>query len=295
MSKRRRRRGLLWSTPGLANFVASAIFCLIFPAQIHAQSQAGPASARLPKFEVASIRPNSPSDLRIGFWFTPDGISVTGAPLQMILGVAFHEGGDHIFGEPGWVKSARYDIQAKVAEADVPMWRKLTMDQQRPALQSLLMERFNLRFHRESRELPIYTLMVAKGGSRLKESKAVNSNGEPAKEFLMWTSPDHLEGRNASVEDLLLEVAPMVGDRTIVNKTGLTGSYDFALQLNRADASQTAKTPSGLPGPGIAPDPDAGDTELFAALREQLGLNLTLKKLPVDVIVIDNIERPSAN
>jgi uncharacterized protein (TIGR03435 family) len=169
------------------------------------------------------------------------------------------------------------------------------MDQQRPALQSLLVERFNLRFHRESRELPIYTLMVAKGGSRIKESNGANSTGEPAKEFLMWTSPDRLEGRNAPIEDLVLELAPMVGDRTIVNKTGLTGSYDFILQLNRADASQTAKTPSGLPGPGTAPDPDAGDTELFAALREQLGLNLTLKKLPVDVIVIDNIERPSAN
>jgi uncharacterized protein (TIGR03435 family) len=271
--------------------------CAIHSAQTSAQPHSEDTAARTPAFEVAAIRPNSPADLRIGFWFTPDGISVTGAPLQMILGEAFHAGDDHVLGAPGWIKSARFDIQAKVSEADVPRWRKLSMDQQRPALRSLLVERFNLRFHHESRELPVYTLAIAKSGPRLKASLSTtaSTSSEPQKKFLMWTDPNHLEARHASMEDLIRELGWMVGNRTILDKTGLTGSYDFQLRLNRDPAAQQTRPESNLPGSGASPDPDAGDTALLTALREQLGLNLQLRNLPSDVIVIDHIDKPTAN
>ena len=276
------------------------VLCAAALAAIAGQICAQPHSeeiARVPAFEVAAIRPNSPADMRIGFWFTPDGISVTGAPLQMILGEAFHASDDHVFGAPAWVKSARYDIQAKVGEADVPKWRRLSMDQQRPALRSLLVERFSLRFHHETRPLPVYTLAIAKGGPHLKgsPSASASSGPEPPKKFLMWTDPNHLEARHASMEDLIRELGWMVGNRTILDKTGLSGSYDFQLHLNRDQAAQPPRTDSGLPGSGASPDPDAGDTALFTALREQLGLNLELRNLPSDVIVIDHIDRPTAN
>ena len=266
-------------------------------AQICAQPHPDETTANLPAFEVAAIRPNSPADLRIGLWFTPDGISITGAPLQMILGLAFHAGDDHVFGAPGWIKSARYDIQAKVNEADVPRWRKLTMDQQRPALRSLLVERFNLRFHHETKALPVYTLAIAKSGPKLKASMSTpaGASSEAPKKFLMWTDPNHLEARHASMEDLIRELGWMVGNRTIIDKTGLSGSYDFQLQLNRDQTAQSTRPDSGLPGAGQSPDPDAGDTALFTALRQQLGLNLELRNLPADVIVIDHIDKPTAN
>jgi uncharacterized protein (TIGR03435 family) len=111
----------------------------------------------------------------------------------------------------------------------------------------------------------------------------------------MWTDPNHLEARHASMEDLIRELGWMVGNRTILDKTGLSGSYDFQLHLNRDQAAQPPRTDSGLPGSGASPDPDAGDTALFTALREQLGLNLELRNLPSDVIVIDHIDRPTAN
>ncbi|MGA2651747.1 MAG: TIGR03435 family protein [Terracidiphilus sp.] len=282
---------------GWAAIAITAALCVLHATQICAQPHSE-ETARFPAFEIAAIRPNSPADLRIGFWFTPDGISVTGAPLQMILGEAFHSGDDHIFGVPGWARSARYDIQAKVSEADVPKWRKLSMDQQTPALRSLLVDRFSLRFHHETRELPVYTLAIAKGGPKLNASVSARSSApaEPPKEFLMWTSPDHLEARHVSMEDLIRELGWMVGNRTILDKTGLSGSYDFQLHLNRDQAAQPSTRPeSGLPGSGSSPDPDAGDTALFTALREQLGLNLELRNLPSDVIVIDHIDKPTAN
>jgi uncharacterized protein (TIGR03435 family) len=274
---------------------AAALAAIATP--ICPQPHSGEAAASVPAFEVAAIRPNSPADLRIGLWFTPDGISITGAPLQMILGLAFHAGNDHVFGVPGWAMSARYDIQAKVNEVDVPKWRKLSMDQQRPALRSLLVERFNLNFHHETRELPVYTLVIAKSGPRLKASMSATAgaSSEPPKKFLMWTDPNHLEARHASMEDLIRELGWMVGNRTIIDKTGLSGSYDFQLQLNRDQTAQSTRPESGLPGSGQSPDPDAGDTALFTALRQQLGLNLELRNLPADVIVIDHIDKPSAN
>lgn len=270
-------------------FAALPAFNLMYASEILAQSSSTHKTAAVPAFEVAAIRPNSPTDLRIGFWFTPTGISVTGAPLQMIVGEAFHVGGDHIFGLPAWVKSARYDIQAKVSESELPRWRRLTIDQQCPALLSLLVDRFNLRFHHETRRIPVYVITVAKGGSKLKESSA-------SREFLMWSGTDQLVGRRSTIDDLILELRPLVGDRTIVNKTGLAGVYDFTMQLTRDDTSQTASSPeANLPGASSTQDPDAGNTALFAALREQLGLKLELQNLPSDVIVIDHIEGPSAN
>lgn len=118
----------------------------------HASLQAEQDVRRLPQFEVAAIRPNRSNDLVRSFWFTPDGVSIKWFPLRDILHILFlglHEyGDDQVNGEVGWVKTERYDFQAKVGEKEVSRSKKLGVDQQGLALQAPISQRFNLRFHR---------------------------------------------------------------------------------------------------------------------------------------------------
>jgi uncharacterized protein (TIGR03435 family) len=246
----------------------------------HLSLQADQNVLQIPKLEVAAIRPNHSNDLVRSFWFTPDGVSIKGFPLHAILHVAFlglHEYGDHrIIGEPTWVKSERYDIQAKVNESEVARWKKLSTDQQRLALQALIAGRFNLRYHRESRISSIYVLSIAKNGRRIKQAKlAAEDHGahmfyslEPGNmqshSTYMWQFVDELENQlNCIVRD----------------ETGLAGTYDYTLAWTPDDQAHAESS-----GPS-----------LFTALKEQLGLKLEMQKKPVDVVIIDHIERPSPN
>src|SRR5579864_5896568 len=139
--------------------LATATICPV--AQLCAQgNSASPASAPssdvpadLPKYDVATIKPTSASDGGMRFLFTPDGITVSGVPVQMLLREAFHIENDHIIGAPGWVRTTRFDVEAKVSPEDAPKLDKLTFEERRSMLVPLLVERFNLKYHHESREL----------------------------------------------------------------------------------------------------------------------------------------------
>jgi uncharacterized protein (TIGR03435 family) len=254
------------------------------------------AAAPLPVFDVVSVKPNKTGEGGTMFMFIPDGIRITGTPIQMLLREAFGVEDDRIFGAPGWVKSNRYDIEAKVEAADAPKLKLLKSDQLGQMLQPLLVDRFNLKFHHETRELPLYALVVAKGGLKMKasEPQATGPDAPRARRMLMFTGRGHLESQSSSV-DMLLHILAQQTGRTIIDKTGLTGNYDYVLQWTPDDAPLTnAGNPEGGLPKNDASTPDSGPS-IFTALEEQLGLKLESQKGPVDVIVIDHVEEPSEN
>jgi len=290
-------RKLLLGAASLAVIAIPTTIGLFHVAQIPVLAQAQDAPSGLPRYEVATIKPNKSGDGRVMLMFKPDGVSMTGTPMQMMLRAAFGVEDDRIIGAPGWVKTDRFDIEAKVAPEDAPKLDKLKRDQRMLMLQPFLVDRFGLKFHHETRELPVYALVIAKGGLKMNESKpdAAAGDGSPARHSTMFNDRGSIEAHGSSTENLTHVLSPLVG-RTILDKTGLIGSYDYTLKWTPDDNSPLPPDgPQGGPPPGGDPLPDANGPSLFTAIQEQLGLKLEPQKGPVDVIVIDHIEQPSAN
>jgi uncharacterized protein (TIGR03435 family) len=259
-----------------------------------APEKAADASAAIPTFEVASIKPNKAGNGMMRIMFTPDGVSYTGISVLTLLKQTFDVEDDRLLGAPGWAASDRFDIEAKVDAADAPRLKDLKFEQRRAMLLPLLTDRFNLKFHHETRELPLYALVIAKGGSKLKEVKPEDP-AHPQPRGWMSISRGKLDGREVTIEPLLHLLAQQLG-RTVQDKTGLTGNYTYVLQWTPDDAPPPmAKGGNGSPPGGDATPTDSTGPSLFTALQEQLGLKLESTKGPVDVVVIDHIEAPSAN
>jgi uncharacterized protein (TIGR03435 family) len=239
---------------------------------------------------------------------------MNGVQVQILLREAFRTEDDRIIDAPGWVKTNRYDIQAKVAPDDAPKLEKLKIDERRSMLLPLLVERFHLKYHHETRELPGYALVVAKGGPKMKLNEGADpgpipkpadsgtnpkpddpASGPPtARRMMRFMGLGHLESEGTNTE-MLARVLSLQTSRTVVDKTGLTGNYDFTLQWTPDDA--TPPMPGGADGgpPHSESGTDAVGPSLFTALQEQLGLKLEPTKGAVDVIVIDHIDAPSEN
>jgi uncharacterized protein (TIGR03435 family) len=229
-----------------------------------------------------------------------------GTPVQMLLRMAFSTEDDRIIAAPAWVKSNRYDIEAKVAPEDAPKLDKLKAEDRRAMLLPLLVERFNLKYHHETREMPMYTLVVARGGPKLTESKVEPAPGPDDPPGMagapkgpmnvrgkMMMMPGRIESQGSTLDMLAHSLSPQLG-HTVVDKTGLSGKYDYTLQWTPDDAGPMP----GGPGGGPAHEDNAvqaGSPSLFTAVEEQLGLKIESTKGPVDVIVIDHLDLPSAN
>jgi len=293
-------RKLLLGAVGLAAVAMPIVLGLAHTAQLLAQSHAEDAAASLPKFEVATVKPTKEDEGRMMFRFLPDGVQIAGMPAQQLLRTAFGVQEDRLLGVPSWAKSDRYDIDAKVDASDAPKLEGLTPEQRQAMMLPLLTDRFNLKYHHETRELPVYVLTIAKGGSKLKESKPEDTpaNGGPPRR-MMWMGNGTFEAKGGTIQGLMQALSQLLG-RTIIDKTGLSGNYDFSLKWT-PDMGGGPMTPmmrepvGGPPGSESAPPPDAGGPSLFTALQEQLGLKLESQKGPVDVIAIDHIEQPSPN
>jgi uncharacterized protein (TIGR03435 family) len=186
---------------------------------------------------------------------------------------------NRVVGGPGWLNSEPYEIEGKIEGAQFAAMQTMTPEQQRRQVdlmeEALLADRFKLKAHFETREMPGYALVVAKGGPKLAAAK----DGEVGRLSM--------RGETMTAEAVTLDQwiqSPFLSGRAIVDQTGLKGRYDFALtwseRLSAADAG---------------PDDGADAPSLFTAIQEQLGLKLVPTKTPVEVIVIDHIERPSEN
>jgi uncharacterized protein (TIGR03435 family) len=277
---------------GLASVSLPFMFGLIITRQSAAQSQTQTqtAAANLPKFEydVATIKPAK--DPAGGWRLDYQGDTLTGMNVSLLYVAKFAFGiyeDYRIMGAPKWLDSTTYDISAKIDAPTMDVLKKLPKDQQNRALgqmlQDLLAERFQFAAHRETKELPVYFLVVGKNGPKLPDAKPDPNGPNNAH----WSGPGFRDGiitttaHNMTTEDLANYLrGPM--SRTVLDKTGLTGTYEFTLRYTPDNAPQ--------PAPGGADAP-----YLSTALQEQLGLKLESGKGPVEIIVIDHVERPSGN
>jgi len=233
------------------------------------------------KFEVASIRPNQSGSGSVTVGTSPGGrYSATNVSLKSVMQTAFGVRDFQIAGGPGWLGTDRYDISAKAA---TPL--ELNNEQLRPYLQALLAERFNLKFHGTTKELPVYELTVAKNGPRLTEH---NGEGNTSSKITHESGKARVKAVRMSMVALADNLSGQLG-RTVIDKSGLKGEYDFGLEwtmeLNSEESFLTVvEQHLGLEGPSI-----------FTALQDQLGLKLNSGKGPVEIISIDRLERPTAN
>jgi uncharacterized protein (TIGR03435 family) len=274
---------------------------MVLPAMASLGAQAGAPQA-LPKFDVATVKPNASGESRMQMVTRPGGVYVVvNAPLKLLIADAYigaQPGAvDRIVGGPDWVQSARYDINAKAA-ADFrptppgPPAEMLLMTR------SLLEDRFKLRVHRETRPSPTYELTLARPGTVAPGLRKSDVDCDALLAVWQKTGPPPLQpgvradcrfnggpgGMTAGAQTMaqLSQFLQRIG-RPVIDKTGLTGRYDFGLNF----------APLGPPAPGAAADPTL--PTIFIALEEQLGLKLQSTNGPLDFIVIDSVEQPVAD
>ena len=251
------------------------------------------------KFIVATIKPSDPNraeaDGSIGF--TPFGSFDAKSQslkqvIQFVYDISYYNVDQRIVGGPGWFNSAKFDIAAKCDEETARAFGKMPLKQQIHAeqsmVQALLVDRFKLRTHHETRRLPVYALVQAKSGSKMKpsgnsgEDELSDADGPPGN----WKAT----GVNMKALANELSSLPEIGGKIVVDRTGLKGSFDFVLEWT-PDPTMGAAPPGaddGLKSDSSAPS-------LLTALQEQLGLKLETTKAPVDVIAVDSANLPSPN
>jgi uncharacterized protein (TIGR03435 family) len=249
-----------------------------------------------PAFDVASIKRNtsgvgseSIGPILMGR-FTANNIAV-----EHLMRLAYNVHDFEISGAPSWTRSEKFDIVARAEGME-----NATYEEMQPLLQSLLANRFKLLLHRETRDLPTYELVVAKGGSKLVAAKEGTCNSFDPKNppppqpggALPRVCGATRMGRNLLqaigllLPDLAADLSEILG-RPVADKTGLKGNFDIHLEFAPDNAIALAAQSS--------PNADLSGPSIFTALQEQLGLRLELSKGPIEVLIIDHVERPSEN
>jgi uncharacterized protein (TIGR03435 family) len=295
--------------------------------QTQTPAQSAKPAAATPKFEVVSIRPSKSGARGMGLQISPGRFTATNVPVKMIIAWAYKKGSefslnrDQMEGGPSWINSERFDIAAKIPDSLVQQEQKKQLfeqsaDQIRLMVQSMFVERFKLKAHYETKQLPIYALIVAKHGPKLTQSKLPplgplgSHRPRPGKFQGMRMGRGQLTAMGAPVGMLAdaLSHQPDLGGREVVDQTGLKGLYDFTLKwtpemagggnfgrpgANGAVGNGGAGTP--MAGTPSAPASSDSGPSIFTAIRQQLGLKLKPGKAPVDILVIDHIQQPSPN
>lgn len=245
----------------------AAIATLIFTAY---------AAAPADKFEVAAIHPTDPASYRGAIMrFLPGGAaSISGFTIRNLIWLAWQLPPQRVTGGPKWIDSDLYDIQAKPRAGSAS-----SMDAERPRIQALLADRFQLKVHRETKNSPVYLLTIAKNGLKMEEAKGPNPHYNDAKGSLLpW---------EAFVADLSQRL-----NRTVIDKTGLKGVWYIKLRYTGDDGKALGMGIGRIDPtqPGFESGPS-----IFTAVQEQLGLKLDAGTGPVDMLIIDSIARPSVN
>jgi uncharacterized protein (TIGR03435 family) len=244
-----------------------------------------------PQFEVATVRPNGSGEANASIRVQPGGrLTATNQTLRNLIRNAFNLQPDQMIGGPDWINSDRFDIVAKAADADLDAKGMMPQTQFMLRVQSFLEERFKMVTHWETRELPVYALIVAtegKLGPKLKahtgDCDRAQSGGPPppgspavncGTRTNMTPTSGKLTGNGITMQTFARNLSGGTG-RNVVDKTGLAGSYDLELEF----------TPDQ--------SPDTTGPSLFTAMQEQLGLKLDSQRAPVEVLVIDRLEKPT--
>jgi uncharacterized protein (TIGR03435 family) len=257
-----------------------------------------------PEFEVASVKPNTAGNNMVMIRPPAGGrFTATNARLKMLIGIAYNVKNFEISGGPGWITSDGYDVEAKASDTNIGL------DQMRPLLQTLLEDRFKLMVHREKKDMPVYALMVAKGGPKLPAAKeggctVFGPNTPPPPPpapgqlppilcggFLR--APNLLQAGKVTITQLVNVLSDVLG-RPVIDKTEFTGTFDVKLDFTPEGTTFGAEGFGPPPG-GLAPGFDTSGPSIFTALQEQLGLRLESQKGPGEILVIDHAEKASEN
>ena len=261
-----------------------------------------------PEFEVASVKPNT-SGNNMTMIRPPVGgrFTATNARLKMLIGLAYKLQDYEISGGPAWINTDGYDVTAKAADSNIGI------DQLRPMLQALLEDRFQLKVHRESKEMPVYALLPGKNGPKLPEAKeggctAINASSPPPPPpapgqfpptpcggFFM--SPNHIEGGKVGMQQFVGVLSNLLG-RPVIDKTGFTGTFDVKLDFSPEGTRMGGRGGFGPPPgatPGATTDADNAPPSIFTAIQDQFGLKLESQKAPAEILVIDHAEKASEN
>ena len=276
------------------------ISLIVFASSVALGQPAGSA----PAFEVASIKQAAAQNdghVRVSMGGDPGRVNYTNVTLKNVLTRAYDVRNYQITG-PSWLDSERYDIVAKVPDG--------APKEQIPAmLQNLLAERFKMAVHRETKEQPVYALVVGKNGPKLKKAEGgparqtIGHGGGPQRRGAMvMVGNGRMEARGATVT-AFAEALSNLMDRPVVDMTKIEGNYDIALEVSMEDLSGMRRM--GMmagPGPGArgpeegAPAPESTPAPSIFTAVQQLGLKLESRKAPIDFIVVDRAEKvPTEN
>ena len=269
----RTRVGYVWAV------VVAGVLCAA--GAVRAQDTANGARAQPavmakdadPDWAVVAVKASAPNDRVSGDNFVGSRYTIERKTVMEMLSLGYGVQKRQIMDAPEWAATDHWDVNGVPDTPGEPDQR-----QRNSLVRKLLAERFGLKVHTEQREMPVYALILAKGGAKLTQSTHdphdvpdLSGSGNSVQQSMRFT--------NLSMTELATGLQDWT-DRPVVNRTGLSGRYDFKLRWT-SDETRTA-----------APDAPPG---LFTAIQEQLGLKLVSAKAPVDVLVIDHVERPSAN
>lgn len=255
----------------------------IFGTMATAQQKTSEEAA--PLFDAVSIKPNTSVGTSTVLRSGANGFSATNYTLQKLIRVAYGVEDDQISGGPNWLNSLRYDVEARTDSSAVNELRKLSPNQRKAVvdsmLQALLTDRFRLILRHETREVPVLALVIADGGLKLQRAIPGDTYPEgikgkddrPAGAGTISEQPGRLVGQGIPISKLVEILSDEYHlSRTVLDKTGLTDNYDFTLQWT--------------------PGESQGESAIFTAIQEQLGLKLEPQKGTREILVIDDAEKP---
>ncbi len=258
-------------------------------------------SAQAFTYDVVSIRLPRP-DFHVGVGLQWDGLRGYHVTVKQLMASAYGVRESQIADAPAWQDKAHFDVEAKMDEATAAALEKMPKQQQQAVrqqmLQAVLADRFQLKAHHATKVMPIYALVIAKSGLKLKpaDPNAANPFGDTAKNLPWGTlmigggNPNLILTARGIPISRLVDVLNWEADRIVVDKTGLTDNYDLRLQWTSQDEHSAATEEAG--GPPLPADPGV---PLKSALEKQLGLSLNAVNEQMDTIIIDHVERPSEN
>jgi uncharacterized protein (TIGR03435 family) len=278
---------------GSAVAAVIALFCTVqLSAQLPTMSDVDrgnktPAAGPLPEWDAAVVKPHSADDHMMFWQMTADGLKLSNLALEQMLCSAWDMKPYQISGLNGWMKNTTFDLTAKVSGEDVEAYKKLSNVQRQQMLQKLLIERFQLKVHTETRTLPIYDLVVDKSGSKLKETTALEAPSDEERKAhpdkynkgRMMMAPGRYEGTGVQVSSLASQLGNALG-KPVHDATGLTGNYDITIRFRPEETASVENN-------------DA--PSVFTAVQDQLGLKLVPNKGPVETLTVDAAQKPEAN
>jgi len=237
-----------------------------------------------PAFDVSTIKPSGPDSRGSTILVGRGGgnlFTTTNTSLKDLIVFAYGLHAKQVSGGPSWIENEHFDVTGKPDQPGLP-----SVTQLQSMLQKMIVERFQLTFHRENKELSVYAITIAKTGVKLNKSESTGNL--PGFGF----GRGNMSVQNSNMADFAIVLQSRVVDRPVVDQTSLPDRYDFQLKWT-PDVSQ----PPAPGQPPAAPPVDAADAppDLFAAFQQQLGLKLEATKAQVPVVVIDKVEKPTEN